>query len=229
MNSFLKYSGNWQKQIIYIFLFISLSPSFTFGAENYKVGDKLYVGPTNGIIIRKLPDIKALILAKLDFNSVVIIQPDSLLATPFQLSLTNFGTGKLMLHGNWVKVRSGKITGYVFDGMLTRFKGMVLKSHKDDLYLLATFGKPKLQTVKKSTTIKGEKLDYETEINTYPKGLVINSTFFDGCYTMDYTFKISFNEAYWLIERMLLDADAAQEIQVKKEKANTVLSFYSCS
>ena len=230
MKSLMKISVKWRNVLtVLLFLFTVHLPQFTLAAENYKAGDKLYVAPTTGLNVRNFPDIKAPILTNLDFNTVVTIVADLLPAKPFGVKVTDFNSGKLSLQGHWIKVRTGKITGYIFDGMLSKFKGLQLRTYEDEPYYTALFGKPSLQTVKKSTVIQGRNIDYETEIKSYPRGMVMESTFLDDCYKVVYTFAISFNEAYWLIERMMLDADAAQDIKIKKEKTKTVLNFYSCT
>lgn len=214
--------------VLFIFI-IGVFPDKTLGAENYKAGDKLYVAPTTGVNIRELPDVKAPILANLTFNTVVLVMGDSLPVHPFRILVNNFDSGKLALQGHWVKVKSGKTTGYIFDGMLSRFKGLQVGNQNDDAHFALLFGKPTLKIIKKSTTVYGYKENYETEISTFPQGLTMESTFFDSCYDLVYRFSTSFNEAYWLIQRFLLDADAAQGIKIKKVKGKTVLSFYSCA
>jgi len=215
--------------LVLIFLFTGHLPLLTWGAEKYKVGDKLFVSPTLGVNMRKAPDIKASILTHLNFNTLVTIVADSLPAKPFQLSVPDFNSGKLTLQGHWVKVTVGNTTGYIFDGMLSHFKGLKPGIYEEEPYYIALFGKPRLQIIKKSKNIQGRKLDYETKIITYPRGLVVESTFFDDCYDEVYTFNISFNETYWLVHRLLLDADAVQNVKFKKEKDKTILSFYSCT
>lgn len=96
-------------------------------------------------------------------------------------------------------------------------------------YYVSLFGTPSLKTVEKSEVVEGRKLDYETNTKTFPRGFVMESTFFDGCYDQVYTFRVPFNEAYWLIQRMMLHADAAQEIKINQVGNETVMSFYSCT
>lgn len=208
-------SADWRKAIpVLLILFTGLLPHFTLGADHYKPGDKLYVAPTSGVRVRALPAITAPVLAYLDFNSVVTVVADSLPAKPFQMAVTDFNSGELSLRGHWIKVKTGKGTGYVFDGMLSEFKGLKQGSYEEEPYYVSLFGTPSLKTIEKSKVVEGKKLDYETQIKTYPRGFVMQSTFFDGCYDQVYTFQIPFNEAYWLIQRMMLDADAAQEIKI---------------
>ncbi len=214
---------------IQLCLFIIYLPLFTFGAENSKIGSKLYVGPTTGVNVRDLPDNKATILAKLNFNTVVTIIADSLPAQPFQIMVTDYNSGKLTLKGHWVKVSTGNITGYIFDGMLSRYKGLNLNSMEEELYYTTIFGKHSLKIIKKSIIIQGRNFNYETKIKSYPRGFTTESTFFDDCYELVYTLGIPFNEAYWLIQRLLWDADAAQNIKIKKLNGKTVLSFDSCT
>jgi hypothetical protein len=209
------------------FLFATGIPHLIFAAENYKPGDKLYVAPTTGLNIRTQPSLQAPTLAKLQYNSTVTILTEP--TETEQIQVSDFNGGKLNLQGNWVKVKAGEVTGYVFDGMLSRYKGLALGNHNEELYFATTFGQPKTETIAKSKMEQGHKVDYETEIRTYPNGLIEETTVYDGCPDVKYTFSLPFNEAYWLISRMMLDADAVQDIKINKTDKATVLTFYSCS
>ncbi|KAA3436522.1 SH3 domain-containing protein [Rufibacter hautae] len=210
-------------------LCLNFLPHFTQGAEKYKAGDRLFVAPTKGLNLRKSPDFQSAVLATLDYNTQVTIAEDSLPSKPFQVAVTNFAGGKLSLQGHWVKVRSGHAVGYVFDGMLSNYKGLTLGSYDEDAWLVSLFGKPTLKTSKKSMMAPFGKIDFEIEEKTYPRALVFESTWGDGCGSYEYTFSISFNETYWLIERMMVRADAADDTKIKKLKGKTVFSFDSCT
>ncbi len=211
------------------------SPLLRVAADGYSAGDKLYVAPTSGVNLRANPSGKAPVLQQLHYNTMVTVLPDSVPENPYQVSVTNFDNGKLELKGHWVKVQAGNRTGYVFDGMLSPFKGQPmapthLSQEQDDAYYASLFGKPSTKTLQKTTVLQGKKFPYETVIKTYPKGMVEESTFFDGCYELNFTFKTTFNQAYWLIEQMLVDADAAQDIKIKKvQEGKVLLSFDSCT
>ncbi|MFD2246294.1 SH3 domain-containing protein [Pontibacter ruber] len=210
-----------------LLLFISLLPLSTFAAENYQAGDKLYVAPTTGANIRTAPSLQASVVTKLKYNNVVTVAADTLPAQPLQITVPDFNNGFLNMQGHWVKVKTGTTTGYVFDGMLSKYKGLELGNHQEDAYYAATFGKPATKSIPRSEVVQGHTVKYETVINTYPKGLVEELTVFDDCPDLTYTFKFSFNEAYWLINRMMVGADAVQDVKISKKGTETVLTFYS--
>ncbi|WP_210486348.1 SH3 domain-containing protein [Rufibacter aurantiacus] len=215
---------------LFLFVFcLNFLPHQSKGAEKYKAGDKLFVAPTKGLNLRKSPDSQSAVLAKLDYNTQVTIAEDASPRKSLQIPVTDFAGGKLNLQGHWVKVSTGQAMGYVFDGMLSKYKGLALGSYEEDAWLVSLFGKPTLKTSKKSLTAQGGEIDFEIEEKTYPRGLVFHSTWGDGCGSYEYTFSISYNEAYWFIERMMVGADAADDIKIKKEKGNTVFSFSSCT
>ncbi|WP_266203924.1 SH3 domain-containing protein [Pontibacter kalidii] len=212
-----------------LFVVTALLYQPTFAADNYKVGDKLYVAPTAGINIRSRPSLQAPILAKLNYNTAVTVAADSLPAEPLQVRVKDFNEGFMTLQGHWVKVKSGRITGYVFDGMLSSVKGLELNNYQEEAYFADTFGKPRKETIQKSKVVEGHKADSETVITTHPKGIVVEYTFFDGCHDLTYTFDIPFNDVYWLINRMMVGADAVQDVKIRKEGKRTVLTYYSCT
>ncbi len=211
------------------FFLISLLPQLALAAEGYKPGDKLYVAPTTGANIRTEPSLQAPVLAKLKYNTVVTVLSDTLPAQPLQITVPDFNNGFLHLQGHWVKVKTGTTTGYVFDGMLSKYKVLELGNHQEDAYYAATFGKPSTKTIPRSEVVQGHTVKYETVIKTYPKGLVEELTVFDDCPDLTYTFKFSFNESYWLINRMMVGADAVQDVKIQKTDEGTVLTFYSCT
>ncbi|WP_276497667.1 SH3 domain-containing protein [Pontibacter litorisediminis] len=213
-----------------IFLFLTcLLPQLTFAMESYRQGDKLYVAPTSGVNIRTRPSLQAPVLAKLPYNTIVTVLADSLPAEPLQVKVSDFSGGFLTLHGGWIKVKAGNSTGYAFDGMLSRFKGLALGVLQDEPYYAATFGTPAEKVIPKTEVVEGHKVDYETVVKTYPKGIVEEYTLFDSCHNLKYTFSFPFNEAYWLIERMLLHGDAVQDVEISKDGSETVLTWYSCT
>ncbi|MFB9863735.1 SH3 domain-containing protein [Rufibacter immobilis] len=212
-----------------IVIVVSLLPHTSFSAEHYKAGDKLYVAPTSGMNLRTAPSLSAPIIRKLDFNMVVTVQPDSLPATPAQIKVSDFNEGNLLLKGSWVKVSAKGVTGYAFDGMLSRYPGIPLKIIQEESYLPTLFGAPVVKNQKRSSVIEGHKISYETKTTTYPKVLVMKSTFLDDCYNEEYTFTTTFNEAYWLIARMMRYADAAQDTKIMKTASGAKITFYSCT
>jgi hypothetical protein len=226
----LFYKNSLMKSLRFIILLaavLAFQPNFGFGAENYKVGDKLYVAPTSGMNMRVSPSFTAPNRMQLSYNTVVTVIPDSLPPKPAQIAVSDFNSGELLLIGNWVKVSTGEITGYVFDGMLTRFPGLTLAKGHANTFFDSIFGTPKETIKEENIVMEGRKVDYKTKVKTYPKVLVIELTDLDGCYEEKYTFRTSFNEAYWLIQRIVFHADANKEIQINRLKHGAALVYYS--
>ena len=219
----------YYKATAIVLFLICLVPQLTWALAPYQTGEKLFVAPTTGVNIRTEPSLRAPVLAQLPYNTAVTLLTDSLAAAPLEVKVSDFKGGFLPLQGQWVKVKAGKLTGFVFDGMLTPFKGLQLGEHQEDLYYAATFGQPSKTVIPKSEEVAGRKLRYETVITTYPNGLEQEYTFFDDCHDLKYTFSMPFNEAYWIIARMMVGADAAQEAQITQEDGKTVFTFYSCT
>jgi hypothetical protein len=224
-----KESQAFTRLALFIFLFAGGTPQLLFASDYNKPTGKLYVAPTSGLNVRTQPSLQASVVATLSYNTLVNIVADSTPAKPFQLKVTDFNGGSLLLEGQWVKVNAGNVSGYVFDGMLSRYKGLALGNLQEDAYYAATFGKPESLTIPKTSVEQGHKINYETIIKTYPNGLIEEHTLYDGCHDLKYTFNTAFNEAYWLISRMMIGADAVMDVDITKADKATVLTFYSCS
>ncbi|NDK56069.1 SH3 domain-containing protein [Pontibacter fetidus] len=212
-----------------VFLFAVSIPQLVLAAENYKTGDKLFVAPTSGLKIRIQPNLEAPAITTLGYTTPVTIVDDTAVAKPLQIKVSDFNEGTLLLTGHWVKVKAGNTTGFVFDGMLSKYKGLALSDYQEDAYYTATFGKPTSVTIPKTKMEQGHKVAYETVIKTYPEGLTEEVTVYDGCPNVTYTFNLSFNEAYWLISRMMIGADAVQDAKINNTGKTTTLTYYSCS
>ena len=111
-------------------------------ADNYQVGDTLYVWARSGLNIRMDPNIKARKIGKLAHGSQVIIQSVSdqnfNVKEPYLKDNTD---GKdfdevakmpeeytsLILTGRWIKIKSGKKEGYVIDIFLLKYRAPTSK------------------------------------------------------------------------------------------------------
>ena len=215
------------KNIILILLsIINITP--LNAAENYKYGDRLFVASPKGLNLRAEPFSNSKILVELEYNSQITIIDKLPFTKSFTYSVTNFSSGTLKIKGFWVKVSFNNLEGYVFDGNLTNYKYDAKGINEDYAKI---FGMPKVDSiVTYSEPVDGIKYEKITTKKIYPKVLEEVVIFFDGCYDVQQTFKnITFNEAYWLINIDMQNADAANEIKITKEKNATVLTYYSCT
>ena len=212
------------KKLTLIFLLI-INFTFIKAAENYKYGDRLYVASPKGLNLRVKPSSNSKILVELKYNSQITIIDKLPFTKSFTYSVTNFGGGTLQLKGHWVKVSFDNLEGYVFDGNLTNYKYDAIGTNEDYDYV---FGKPKVDTTKSLIKALNGIEDEEITIRKiYPKILQEVVTIYDGCLDVLQTFiNISFNEAYWLINKYMQDAEAINEIKITKEK-NSVIFIYS--
>jgi len=215
------------KNIIFILLsIINVTP--LNAAESYKFGDRLFVASPKGLNLRVEPSSTSKILAELKYSSQITIIDKLPFIKSFSYLVTNFNGGNIQLKGHWVKVSFNNLVGYVFDGNLTNYKyegqGVGLNYHQ-------IFGVPKIDSVKSfSEPVDGKRYEKITSIKTFPKILKEVEVFSDDCWDVKQTFKnITFNEAYWLINRDMIDADAATDVKLYREKDAIVLTYYSCT
>ena len=215
------------KNLIFILLIIiNLTP--LNASENYKFGDRLFVASPKGLNLRVEPSSTSKILAELKYNSQITIIDKLPFTKSFTYSVTNFSSGTLKIKGFWVKVSFNNLEGYVFDGNLTNYKYDAKGINEDYAKI---FGMPKVDSiVTYSEPVDGIKYEKITTKKIYPKVLEEVVIFFDGCYDVQQTFKnITFNEAYWLINKDMQDADAANEIKINKEKNSIIFTYVSCT
>ena len=215
-----------KKLILILLTFININT--LEAAENYKYGDPLYVASPKGLNLRAEPSSTSKILVELKYNSQITIIDKLPFTKSFTYSVTNFSSGTLKIKGFWVKISFNNLEGYVFDGNLTNYKYDAKGINEDYAKI---FGMPKVDSiVTYSEPVDGIKYEKITTKKIYPKVLEEVVIFFDGCYDVQQTFKnITFNEAYWLINKDMQDADAANEIKINKEKNSIIFTYVSCT
>ena len=197
-------------------------------AENYKFGNRLFVASPKGLNLRAAPSSNSKILVELKYNSQITIIDKLPFTKSFTYSVTNFSNGTLEIKSFWVKISFNNLEGDVFDGNLTNYKYDAKGINEDYAQI---FGMPKVGSiVTYSEPVDGIKYEKITTKKIYPKVLEEVVIFFDGCYDVHQTFKnITFNEAYWLINKDMQDADAANEIKINKEKNSIIFTYVSCT
>ena len=213
---------------LFLILLIVFNIKSLNAAENYRFGDRLFVASPKGLNLRAEPFPTSKILAELRYNSQITIIDKLPFTKSFTYSVTNFGGDTLQLKGHWVKVSFDNLEGYVFDGNLTNYKYDAIGTNEDYDYV---FGKPKVDTTKSLIKALNGIEDEEITIKKiYPKILQEVVTIYDGCYDVQQIFKnITFNEAYWLINKDMQNADAANEIKINKEKNSIIFTYVSCT
>lgn len=211
-----------------LILLILININTLKAAENYKFGDRLFVASPKGLNLRAEPSSTSKILVELKYNCQITIIDKLPFTKSFSYSVTNFDGGSIQLKGFWVKVSFNNLEGYVFDGNLTNYKYEVIGNNDDYNQI---FGLPKVDSVVTySKPINGIKYEKFTTKKVYPKVLEEVVIISDGCLDVKQTFKnITFNEVYWIINKDMQDADAANDIKITKEKNATVLTYYSCT
>ena len=213
---------------LFLILLIVFNIKSLNAAENYRFGDRLFVASPKGLNLRAEPFPTSKILAELKYNSQITIIDKLPFTKTFTYSVTNFSSGTLKIKGFWVKVSINNLEGYVFDGNLTNYK-YDAKGINEDYYQI--FGTPKVDSIATySEPVDGIKFERITIKKIYPKVLEEVVIFFDGCYDVQQTFKnITFNEAYWLMNINMQNADAANEIKINKEKNSIIFTYVSCT
>ena len=213
---------------LFLILLILFNINSLNAAENYKYGDPLYVASPKGLNLRAEPSSTSKILVELKYNSQISIIDKLPFTKSFTYLVTNFSSGTLKIKGFWVKISFNNLEGYVFDGNLTNYKYDAKGNNEDYAQI---FGMPKVDSiVTYSEPVDGIKYEKITTKKIYPKVLEEVVIFFDGCYDVQQTFKnITFNEVYWLINKYMQDADAANEIKINKEKNSIIFTYVSCT
>jgi Bacterial SH3 domain len=117
------------KKVVQFILGLILIHPFNIQAQfRYGFGDSLFVWAAT-LNLREDADAEAFIKEKIPYGTAVIIVDDSIgrfdfkykAMTPQTLS-DGHKTKPFLLHGFWVKVNFNGITGYVFDGYLSKVK-----------------------------------------------------------------------------------------------------------
>ena len=213
---------------LFLILLILFNINSLNAAENYKFGDRLFVASPKGLNLRAEPSPTSKILVELKCNIQITIVDNLPFTKSFTYSITNFSSGTLKIKGFWVKVSFNNLEGYVFGGNLSNYKYDVKGINEDYAQI---FGMPKVDSiVTYSEPVDGIKNERITIKKIYPKVLEDVVIFFDGCYDVQQTFKnITFNEAYWLINKDMKNADAANEIKINKEKNSIIFTYVSCT
>lgn len=104
---------------ITIFLLV-FSLHFIYGADNYKVGDKLYVWANSGLNLRTSPTKNSKLIVTLEPGSQLTVIGITKREFVYKLyTSSKHEKHPYLLYGNWVKVSTGSGNkGFVFDSFL---------------------------------------------------------------------------------------------------------------
>ena len=129
-----------------IILIISLLAIFeSYGADNYKTGDQLYVWAISGLNLRTGPGTSFPVIRGIPFGEKVEVVEKSSYSYTFTLisSIDQNGTSNkidpINLKGNWVKITIDTSTGYVIDQYLLTLNPQIIdKKMEHDLHFKST-------------------------------------------------------------------------------------------
>ncbi len=153
-----------------------------FAAENYTVGDTLYVWAKNGMNLRADANTKSKVKQKLAFGDFIVVQEKTLVnykeLFPLELSTVSLDPKpkNLILRGNWVKVISSNgIEGYLVDPYLLKYRPKYIYTNNGELNIKET---KRYQTFKAKPSMKdGELRSKETVF--YEHNIVAKITYAD--------------------------------------------------
>jgi hypothetical protein len=111
------------KKMMFLAVLFALFTTQITNAQNYAVGDGLVVAANSGLRLRIHPNKTAPTIKVLEYNDPVIVQSMNDFDEEYADRIQWFD-------GYWVKVKSGLVSGWVFDGFLTTLK---LPTHEDQL------------------------------------------------------------------------------------------------
>jgi hypothetical protein len=109
-------------KVVFFFLAILPFSNWVWGAENYKVGDTLYVWARSGLNIRTEASVRGKKLGKLEAGEALMVIETTNRAYQVRAidSVEEDGT-PLILTGTWIKVKAGQFEGYVIDTYLLKY------------------------------------------------------------------------------------------------------------
>lgn len=117
------------KRLIAIIGIVTISLQVGFSADNYEIGDTLFVWAKNGLNLRESTGTKSKILSKISFGEWLLVQEKSeetyniLAISPAESTYYGKNTDPVIFKGNWVKVIDSKgNVGYVIDQYLLRIR-----------------------------------------------------------------------------------------------------------
>ena len=131
---------------IRLIIILSLLPvSFSYGADNYKIGDQLYIWAISGLNLRTGPGTTFPVIKGIPFGEKVEVVEKSSQTYTFTLISSNDQNGTstnidpINLKGNWVKIKIDTTIGYVIDQYLLVLSPAIINKKMDyDLYFNIT-------------------------------------------------------------------------------------------
>lgn len=158
------------KNLIILFILIVAS---SFGNEtykSYKEGEKLYVWVKNGLNLRKEPNLNSESIGLLEYGTEITVLTQNnkvYYEYPFiEVNNINFEENSskkpIFLKGYWIKIKSKNSSGYVFSGLLLKYKPYRALNFYEEVYLSNYF-----QEMFKMNFIK----DDIWEVDSYTKEL----------------------------------------------------------
>ena len=116
---------------------ILLIPAFSFGIDYYRPGDTLWIWAKSGLNLRDAPNLHGTIIGKLPNGSRVVTleycsgDSDLVVSEKPECSSEEIVERNFRIAGRYVKVRWGNVTGYLFDGYLSKLPTIVKNKNLD--------------------------------------------------------------------------------------------------
>lgn len=173
-----------------IIILVLLAISQSYGADNYTIGDQLYVWAKSGLNLRTGPGTKFPIIRGIPFGEKVEVVDKCSQSYTFTLissvdqNVTSSKIDAINLKGNWVKIKIDTTTGYVIDQYLLMLDPQIIDKEMDHLYFKIT----SLDTTWTNPEVEnGNEPDYC--VVAHHDSNITGSTCFGGVeYSMGYTF-----------------------------------------
>jgi hypothetical protein len=214
------------KAICTIFLILLFFPSAIYAFSRFKNGDQANVWVIEGLSLNKVPAQKSDEILHIPYGqSLTLIATDKTKNSSTINFKSNTSDFPVKLKGYWIKVSYKGKEGYVFDGFLSKMPCFNRNKHggfeEIQTYLARNYGLPMVKNLKdKDKTTK----------SYYKNGVLHIESSYDGCFD-DTLFLngINYQEALLFENVYNFEADAAQDIKIKKVNGRYKISCYSCT
>jgi len=213
-------------------LFLSLFISGVSFAQNsfsdmYTIGDKLYVYTPDGLSLREEADPKGKLILIAAYGEEVTVVVDS-------KPRTSFTSGNIP--GAWVKVKHADKSGYMFNGLLSRFKPMPVTTPDKELDAFKAYLKGQFKLQKETKTppdpiyVEYDKLELDNGISCehkiYEGGASITTKFPAKSFTFQEVFllaRIAYPEFFtekkcdYKVDHMKCELNELTSLEIKKD------------
>lgn len=164
------------KKTIVLFILIIVSSFGNEAYKTYKEGEKLFVWAKSGLNLRKEPSVNAESIGTIKYGTqITVLNQDDKISYDYAFIKAsnirpdeNNSKNPIFLNGYWIKIKAGNLTGYVFSGLLLKYKPYKAINTYNDIYFSNYF-----QEIFKMNFIEDEIFEVDTytkELYGYTKG-----------------------------------------------------------